>query len=83
MSSAVTVAAVDLGASGGRVICGRLDRGRLELAEAGRFPNVPVAVGGTLHWDILRLHRGVLEGLRAAASWKIVLNGCCWMPVTE
>jgi rhamnulokinase len=67
VSSAVTVAAVDLGASGGRVICGRLDRGRLEVAEAARFPNVPVTAGGTLHWDILRLHRGMLEGLRAAA----------------
>ena len=67
MSGAATVAAVDLGASGGRVIRGRLDGGRLELTEAGRFPNVPVAAGGTLHWDILRLHRGMLEGLRAAA----------------
>ena len=28
---------------------------------------MPVAAGGTLHWDILRLHRGMLEGLRAAA----------------
>ncbi len=72
MSGAVTVAAVDVVASGGRVLrCrldgGRLDGGRLELTEAGRFPNVPVAAGGTLHWDILRLHRGMLEGLRAAA----------------
>ena len=63
----MTVAAVDLGASGGRVICGRLGGGRLELTEAARFPNVPVTAGGTLHWDILRLHRGMLEGLRAAA----------------
>ncbi len=72
MSSGVTVAAVDLGASGGRVISGRVGGGRagggrLELTEAGRFPNVPVTVHGTLHWDILRLYRGVLEGLRAAA----------------
>jgi rhamnulokinase len=65
--SAVTVAAVDLGASGGRVISGRLDGGRLELTEAARFPNVPVTAGGTLHWDVLRLYRGVLEGLRTAA----------------
>jgi len=68
VSGAVTVAAVDLGASGGRVICGRLDGGRLEITEAGRFANVPVTAGGTLHWDILRLYRGVLEGLRAAAT---------------
>ena len=61
------VAAVDLGASGGRVMVGRAGDGQLELHEAHRFRNVPVTVAGTLHWDILRLHRGVLDGLRAAA----------------
>jgi sugar (pentulose or hexulose) kinase len=63
----VAVAAVDLGASGGRVMVGRAGAGQLELHEAHRFRNVPVTVTGTLHWDILRLHRGVLDGLRAAA----------------
>jgi rhamnulokinase len=64
----VAVAAADLGASGGRVIVGRVGAGQLELHEAHRFRNVPVTTGGTLHWDILRLHRGVLDGLRAAAA---------------
>jgi sugar (pentulose or hexulose) kinase len=62
----VSVAAVDLGASTGRVLAGRVGPGTLGLAEVARFDNVPVRVGGTLHWDILRLFRGVLEGLRAA-----------------
>jgi rhamnulokinase len=61
------VAAVDLGASSGRVMIGRVERDRLELTEATRFDNVPVRVRGTLHWDILRLYRGILAGLRAAA----------------
>jgi rhamnulokinase len=62
-----TVAAVDLGASGGRVMAGRVGPGVLDLHEAHRFPNIPVSAGGTLHWDILRLYREVLDGLLAAA----------------
>jgi rhamnulokinase len=66
--SPVTVAAVDLGASGGRVIAGRVSRDGVELHEVSRFPNEPVRVGGTLHWDILRLYANVVSGLRAAAA---------------
>lgn len=71
--------AVDLGASSGRVIAGRLDHGRLRTEETGRFPNVPVRVptvpdvpdpasapSATLHWDVLRLWDGVTAGLREA-----------------
>ena len=59
-------AAVDLGASSGRVMVGRVAPGVLDLEEVHRFPNRPVRVGGTLHWDVLALYRGVLDGLRAA-----------------
>jgi rhamnulokinase len=67
MSTAAAVAAVDLGASSGRVIVGHAGPGRLELREAHRFPNVPVRAGGTLHWDILRLFGDVISGISAAA----------------
>jgi rhamnulokinase len=62
----VRLAAVDLGASSGRVMAARVGPDRLDLTEVHRFPNRPVRVGGTLHWDVLSLHAGVLEGLRAA-----------------
>lgn len=62
------VAAVDLGASSGRVVVGAVGPDRLELTEVNRFPNGPVRLGGTLHWDVLALHRGILEGLRAAGD---------------
>ncbi len=65
-SASGTFAAVDLGASSGRVITGRVGPGTLELREVHRFPNRPVRTGGTLHWDILALHQGMLDGLRAA-----------------
>jgi rhamnulokinase len=61
-----SVAAVDLGASSGRVMLGRVGPGLLDLTEVHRFPNEPVRVLDTLHWDILALHRGVLDGLRRA-----------------
>ncbi|GAB4051456.1 rhamnulokinase [Catellatospora paridis] len=61
-----TVAAVDLGAASGRVMLARVGHDVLDLAEVHRFPNEPIQVGGTLHWDVLALYRGVLDGLRAA-----------------
>ncbi|MGI5289366.1 rhamnulokinase [Nonomuraea polychroma] len=58
-------AAVDLGASSGRVMLADLSDG-LKLTEAHRFPNGPVRVAGRLYWDILGLYREILTGLRAA-----------------
>jgi sugar (pentulose or hexulose) kinase len=68
MSSASLVAAVDLGASGGRVMTGLVGDGRLELREAHRFDNRPVTVAGTVYWDVLGLYAQVLDGLRAAGA---------------
>ena len=59
-------AAVDLGASSGRVMVGRVGPSTLDLTAVHRFPNEPVRAGGTLYWDILALHRGMLDGLAAA-----------------
>jgi rhamnulokinase len=61
-------AAVDLGASSGRVMAGRVAPDTLELTEVRRFANRPVRTAGTLHWDILGLYGNVLDGLRAAAA---------------
>jgi rhamnulokinase len=62
-------AAVDLGASSGRVMVGSMSTSRdLELTEVHRFGNRPVRVGGTLHWDILALYLEVLDGLRSAGN---------------
>ncbi|OZM80278.1 rhamnulokinase family protein [Pseudonocardia sp. MH-G8] len=66
MTAGVRVAAVDLGASSGRVMAAEIGPDRLELTEAARFPNGPVRLRDTLHWDVLALYRGLLDGLRAA-----------------
>jgi rhamnulokinase len=70
-----TVAAVDIGASSGRVMLATVAEDSLELREVHRFVNAPVRVAGTLHWDVLALYRGVLEGLRAAGREVGRLDG--------
>jgi sugar (pentulose or hexulose) kinase len=65
-ASTVQVAAADLGAASGRVMLGRAGAGELSIVECHRFPNRPVRVAATLHWDVLDLYREVLAGLRAA-----------------
>ncbi|WP_019546831.1 rhamnulokinase [Streptomyces sulphureus] len=60
-------AAVDLGATSGRVVTGTVGPGTLHLAEVHRFPNVPVRLPDGLYWNLPALYLSMLEGLRAAA----------------
>lgn len=60
------VAAVDLGATSGRVMIGRVGDGTLELELVSRFPNGPVQRADGLHWDFGALHQHVIEGLAEA-----------------
>jgi rhamnulokinase len=65
---ALRLAAVDLGAESGRVVVGTFDGSRLSVEDVHRFPNVPVPVAGTLHWDVLRLFGDSVAGLRKAGA---------------
>jgi rhamnulokinase len=60
------VAAVDLGATSGRVILGYVGHGELRLTDIARFANAPVRTLDGLHWSVLELYRDVVEGLAAA-----------------
>lgn len=62
------VVAVDLGATSGRVMVAEAGPDTLALTEVHRFPNGAVDIGGSLHWDVLGLHREILAGLRLAAA---------------
>jgi rhamnulokinase len=64
MTSAV--AAVDLGATSGRVMLGYVGHNELSLRPVARFPNGPVAAADGLHWDISGLYRHVIAGLASA-----------------
>lgn len=65
-NAAKRFAAVDLGASSGRVIRGLVGSDRIELAEVHRFPNTPVTEGAALTWDFAAIEAGARRGLELA-----------------
>ncbi|MCJ1709088.1 rhamnulokinase family protein [Microbacterium sp. VKM Ac-2923] len=65
-SAVRAVAAVDLGATSGRVMIGRVGDGVFELEQVARFPNGPVERPDGWHWDIDALWTHVREGLAEA-----------------
>ncbi len=67
--------ALDLGAESGRGLLGRFDGERLALDEFHRFPNGPVRMLDTLHWDVPRLFDEMKTALRRAATSGSQLDG--------
>ncbi|KAA9147820.1 rhamnulokinase, partial [Microbacterium lushaniae] len=57
------VAAVDLGATSGRVMIGHVGPGVLALEPVARFPNGPVERADGWHWDFDALFGHVVKGL--------------------
>jgi rhamnulokinase len=68
MASSKTIhcAAVDLGATSGRVIVGTWTGRKLTLTEVHRFPNQFRSLGGHDYWDLPGLWTEITAGLRAA-----------------
>jgi len=60
--------AIDLGAESGRVMAGSWNGCAMCVEELHRFPNGPIALAGTLRWDVLRLWAEILHGLTMAAK---------------
>ena len=67
-SSPLYVAAVDLGATSGRVILGTWSRNQLSLREIHRFSNRFLPLGEHAYWDVPTLWHEVRVGLREAAA---------------
>jgi len=67
--------ALDLGAESGRgeLVC--LAGGKVTMEEVHRFPNRPVRLAGTLHWDFPFLFAEVLAALRAGADKGVKISG--------
>jgi len=68
MASPIYTAAVDLGATSGRVMLGKWAGNRLTLTEAHRFPNAFRSLGQHDYWDIGTLWQEVQTGLRKAVA---------------
>ncbi len=67
-------AAIDLGASSGRVVVGIASDTMLEIDEVHRFVNEPLRLPTGLHWNLEHIFEEILRGLTIAAS-KYRLSG--------
>ena len=56
--------AIDIGASSGRHILGRVEDGKIRLEEIYRFDNKQLSRNGHDCWDMENLWNGILGGLR-------------------
>ncbi len=68
VGSELIVGAVDLGASSGRVMLGRLAGGTVALEQVSRFGNSVVELPDGLHWNLLGLYAEIVAGLHDAAA---------------
>ena len=57
-------AAVDMGASSGRLILGHMENGKIELEEIHRFENGMVKKDGELCWEFDRIFKEIVTGLK-------------------
>lgn len=67
-NKSATYLAIDIGASSGRHIVGRLEDGKLVTREVHRFYNGAIRTGGGLYWESDRLVGEVISGLCAAKA---------------
>jgi rhamnulokinase len=67
-SKPIHCAAIDLGATSGRVVVGAWTKGRLTTQEVHRFPNALCSAAGHDYWDLPGLWQEVQAGLRAAVA---------------
>lgn len=65
-----TVAAIDLGATSGRVVRAEVSRTTLRLDEITRFENRPVRIADGLHWAVLGFYDQAMHGVAAASRGR-------------
>ena len=75
MAATTDYLALDLGAESGRGLLGRFDGSQLALEEIHRFPNGPVRLLDTLHWDLPRLFEDIKTALHKIAASGAAIDG--------
>jgi sugar (pentulose or hexulose) kinase len=60
--------AFDLGASGGKVLLGEYQQGKINITEVYRFSNAPIMLADHIYWDFLHLFEEVKKGLQLACK---------------
>lgn len=58
--------AIDIGASSGRAIVGKIKNSVLELEEINRFTNPIIEVNGKQHWNLFHLYSEIIYSIRIA-----------------
>ncbi|MGC8640041.1 MAG: rhamnulokinase [Isosphaeraceae bacterium] len=75
MAASSNYLALDLGAESGRGLLGRFNGSDLVLEEIHRFPNSPVKLLDTLHWDLPSLYREIKTAIQKVAGQDASLDG--------
>ena len=66
--------AIDIGATSGRSILGKIDNGFLELIEIHRFPNIITEINGRMYWDLFYLYNEILTSLKKIKANQIEIQ---------
>ena len=66
--------AIDIGATSGRSILGKIVNGSLELKEIHRFSNNITEVNGRMYWDLFYLYNEILASLKKIKTSQIEIQ---------
>lgn len=67
-------AAIDLGATSGRVILATLCDGKIAMEEIHRFADPIIEMQGHFYWDFPAIYKSVIEGLSKIASQGVAIE---------
>ena len=67
-------AAIDLGATSGRVILATFKDSKVEMEEVHRFPSPLIQIGGHYYWDLPAIYASVVKGLKMVAERGVKLT---------